>query len=88
MANVPIRPINPANANDRRLRDRLVKMVQRMLTLNQQLAHSKSAPSKTPIERQLNATDLEIDRIVFELYGLTEEEVQIVSGEKIEDVSV
>jgi hypothetical protein len=52
-----------------------------MLALNQQLAEAKSAPSRTPIERQINATDREIDRLVFDLYGLTEQEVQIVCGE-------
>jgi hypothetical protein len=49
MANVPIRPIDAENANDRRRRDRLVALVQRMLSLNQQLAEAKSPPSKTPI---------------------------------------
>ena len=81
MANVPIRPIHPENANDQRWRDQIVALVQRMLALNQQLAEAKSAPSRTPIERQINATDREIDRLVFDLYGLTEQEVQIVCGE-------
>jgi hypothetical protein len=43
--------------------------------------------SKTPsyatlgsIQRQIAATDAEIDRLVYELYGLTEEEIRIVEG--------
>jgi hypothetical protein len=83
MANVPIRPIDAENATDRRRRDRLVALVRRMLSLNQQLAEAKSPPSKIPIERQIDATDREIDRLVFELYGLTEEEMQIVGGETL-----
>ncbi|MGA2328722.1 MAG: TaqI-like C-terminal specificity domain-containing protein [Bryobacteraceae bacterium] len=83
MANVPIRPINPENANDRYRRDRLVALVRRMLTLNRQLAEAKSPPSETPIERQIDATDREIDQLVFELYDLTEEEIQVVGGETI-----
>jgi len=84
MANVPVRPIDPQNANDRRCRDRLVSLVQRMLTLNQQLAKAKSPPTRAPIERQMDATDREIDRLVFDLYGLTEEEMQIVNGEAVQ----
>jgi len=29
---------------------------------------------------QTHATDAEIDRLVYELYGLTEEEIEIVEG--------
>ena len=52
-----------------------------MLALHQQLADAKSPPARTPIERQMDAADREIDRLVFELYELTEEETQIVAGE-------
>ncbi len=39
--------------------------------------------AKTPLERkslqsQIAATDRQIDRLVYELYGLTEEEIAIV----------
>jgi hypothetical protein len=81
MENVPIRSINTDSPNDRRLHDRLVILVQRMLTLSQQLEEAKSPPAKTPIERQMHATDGEIDQLVFELYGLDEEEIQIASGD-------
>jgi hypothetical protein len=30
--------------------------------------------------RQIQATDAQIDRLVYELYGLTEEEIKIVEG--------
>ena len=29
-------------------------------------------------QRQIDATDREIDRLVYELYGLTEEEISVV----------
>jgi hypothetical protein len=34
----------------------------------------------TPIERQIEATDRQIDRLVCDLYGLSEEEIRIVEG--------
>jgi len=33
------------------------------------------------LARQIESTDAAIDRLVYELYGLTEEEVKIVEGE-------
>ena len=35
---------------------------------------------KTVIQRQIEATDKQIDQLVYELYGLTEEEIKIVEG--------
>jgi hypothetical protein len=32
------------------------------------------------IERQIAATDRQIDALVYELYGLTDEEIRIVEG--------
>ena len=33
---------------------------------------------KTELQRQIDATDGQIDRLVYELYGLTEDEIRIV----------
>ena len=49
-----------------------------MLTLHKQLAEAKTAHDKTVIQRQIDATDRQIDRLVYELYDLTEEEIEIV----------
>jgi hypothetical protein len=32
------------------------------------------------VERQITATDAQINRLVFDLYGLTEDEIKIVEG--------
>ena len=47
--------------------------------------HKRSASARTPqdkemLERQIESTDEAIDRLVYELYGLTEEEIKIVEG--------
>ena len=36
------------------------------------------APKKTLLQRQIEATDREIDRLVYELYGLSDKEIAIV----------
>ena len=40
--------------------------------------HKQLAEAKELLQRQIDATDGQIDRLVYELYGLTEEEIGIV----------
>ncbi|MCE5249086.1 hypothetical protein LLG96_02580 [bacterium] len=49
-----------------------------MLALHKQSAEAKTAPDKTRIEREITMTDRQIDALVYDLYGLTEEEIAIV----------
>ncbi len=45
------------------------------------MLHAKrSAKSHKALERQISATDTQIDRLVYDLYGLTDEEIKIVEG--------
>jgi len=74
----PVRPINFSDAADKARHDRMVALVEQMLALHKQLAAAKTPDSKTFLQRQIEATDKQIDRLVYELYGLTEEEVRIV----------
>jgi hypothetical protein len=44
-------------------------------------AKSTDAPhEQTARDRQISATDTQIDRLVYDLYGLTEEEIKLVEG--------
>ena len=51
-----------------------------MLDLHKQLAAAKMSHDKTAIQRQIDATDRQIDKLVYELYDLTDEEIAIVEG--------
>ena len=37
---------------------------------------------KTDVERQVVAADRQIDALVYELYGLTDEKIKLVEGER------
>jgi hypothetical protein len=56
-------------------------LVGRLLKLHMNLPKARTAPDKTAIERQIAATDKRIDQLVYELYGLTEDEIRIVEGD-------
>jgi len=38
----------------------------------------KTSHEKTVLQRQIDATDRQIDQLVYELYGLTDDEIRIV----------
>jgi hypothetical protein len=55
-----------------------------MLGLHKQLAAAKSAAEKAVMQRQIDAIPprgTEVDRLVYDLYGLTAEEIALVSGQ-------
>jgi type I restriction-modification system DNA methylase subunit len=76
----PIRTINFSDPEDKARHDRMVSLVERMLELHKMLAQAKSPRDREFLEREIRSRDGEIDRLVYELYGLTEEEVRIVEG--------
>jgi len=45
------------------------------------LFSSRTDHEKTALQRQIDATDQQIDQLVYELYGLTEEEIKLVEGQ-------
>jgi hypothetical protein len=49
-----------------------------MLELHERLAGARVERERAVIGRQIEATDRQIDRLVYELYGLTEDEIKIV----------
>ena len=75
----PIRTIDFSDPADVARHDRMVELVQSMLDL-----HNSPLPApdheRTLLARRIEATDRQIDRLVYELYGLTEEEIGIVEA--------
>ena len=51
-----------------------------MLDMHRQLSSAGPDHDRTLIARRIEATDRQIDRLVYELYGLTEEEIGIVEA--------
>ena len=77
---LPIRKIDMSNPADKDRHDRMVSLVQRMLELHRQLAVAKTAHEQTALQRQIDATDAQIDQLVYQLYELTPEEIKIVEA--------
>ena len=57
--------------------DKLVSLVENMLELHK---NARMERDKEIYERQIKIVDAQIDGLVYDLYGLTEEEIRIVEG--------
>ncbi|MBN1364945.1 MAG: N-6 DNA methylase [Syntrophaceae bacterium] len=77
---LPIRSIDFNKPDEKKLYDNMVQLVEQMLSLNKQLTEAKTGHEQTLLQRQIDATDKQIDKLVYELYGLTEEEIKIVES--------
>ena len=75
-------PLPNPQSIDTRTHDRMVALVEQMMELNQKLHNSANltAHENTILKRQIDATDEQIDRLVYQLYGLTDEEIAVVEG--------
>jgi hypothetical protein len=75
---MPIRLIDFSSKADKARHDRMVKLVELMLELQNRFHAARIPTEKTVIQRQIDATDKQIDTLVYDLYELTEEEIAIV----------
>ncbi|MEI6608209.1 MAG: TaqI-like C-terminal specificity domain-containing protein [Deltaproteobacteria bacterium] len=78
---LPIRTIDFNKPAEKKIHENMVQLVDQMLALHKQLPEAKTSHEQTLIQRQIDATDRQIDKLVYELYSLTEEEIAIVEGQ-------
>jgi len=79
---LPIRRINFDDPADVARHDRMVEMVEEMLRLQKEHAQAEALKEdrRHDLARRIERLDAEIDALVYELYGLTEEEIGVVEG--------
>jgi len=55
-------------------------LVEQMLDLHKKLSETRDPHSREQLQRRIDAIDDQIDRLVYELYELTEEEIGVVEN--------
>ncbi|NHZ71892.1 MAG: hypothetical protein GWP17_02250 [Aquificales bacterium] len=80
LVQLPIRTIDLSNIQDANKHDQVVSLVEKIADLHKRLATARLPQEKTILQRQLTATDRQIDQFVYQLYGLTDEEIGIVEA--------
>jgi hypothetical protein len=69
-----------ANKADKSRHDKLVLLVDKLLGLMPKLRAATAESEKAVLQNAVTATDQQIDHLVYELYGLTPEEIALVEG--------
>jgi len=77
---LPIRTIDFSNPIEKAQHDKLVALVDSMFELQKKYHDARMERDKELYERQIKIVDTQIDRLVYDLYGLTEEEVKVVEN--------
>ena len=72
---VPV-PISP----DKTVHDKITNFVDQMLITKKQLAAVQRDSERERLQQKCDYLDGEIDKLVYELYGLTPEEIKLVKG--------
>jgi len=75
---LPIRAFDPADPVDEARNADMVAKVGAMLEAKNRLTRARTDTDKTYYENKCAALDRQIDRLVYDLYGLTETEIRIV----------
>jgi len=78
---LPFRTIDFSKPDEVKKHDKMVSLVDEMLELHKKISGIKNPDGKTRLQRQIDSTDGQIDKLVYELYGLTDEEIGIVEGQ-------
>ena len=77
---MPFCKINFDDPADKARHDRMVELVEQMLAARKQLAGAQSDKDKDFYTNRCDGLDRQIDALVYDLYGLTEDEIKIVRG--------
>ncbi len=77
---LPVYEIDFSDPADGAKHDLMVNLVDEMLDLHKRLNAAKSDADKDLLARAIKVTDKKIDKLVYELYGLTVEEIRVVEG--------
>jgi len=78
--NLPIKIIDNSQISEKQKHDLIVNLVQQMLYLHQQLNQANTPPAKRMIQQQIQATDRQINQLVYELYELTDAEITMIES--------
>ncbi|HEY8660832.1 MAG TPA: TaqI-like C-terminal specificity domain-containing protein, partial [Hanamia sp.] len=78
--NFPIKKIDENNKQEKSLHDEIVQLVETMLQLNKEKQQTNTPDKLNQLNTRIQYTDDKINKLVYGLYGLSEEEVGIVEG--------
>jgi hypothetical protein len=70
----------PADAHASPIVQRLGHLSEEMFQLHRFMRTARISQEQTSLQRRIEATDQRIDRLVYQLYGLTAEDISLVEN--------
>jgi adenine-specific DNA-methyltransferase len=74
-------PIPIIDKKNQRRKNDVVNLVQELLNLNKEKAETKLLPKINVLQEKIDYCKSKINKIVYELYGLNEEEIKVIESE-------
>jgi adenine-specific DNA-methyltransferase len=78
---IPIPKIDLTNKKQKDQHYKIIELVEQMLEIQKQLHSAKTESDKQFYQKKADIIDKQIDTLVYELYGLTSEEIKIIEGQ-------
>lgn len=78
--NIPIPALDFSNRTDTAQYEQLIRLVETILDLNKRVQKAKLQNEKDQLKRRIDFTDNEIDNLVYSLFKLTDNEIQIIKN--------
>jgi predicted nucleic acid-binding Zn-ribbon protein len=80
ISKLPIRTIDFSDSKDKACHDQITALADRMLTLNQNLDRARTDHERQLLTRQIQTVDNRIDQLVYQLYGLNDDEIRMIQS--------
>ncbi|MCS6870593.1 MAG: BREX-1 system adenine-specific DNA-methyltransferase PglX, partial [Anaerolineae bacterium] len=78
---IPVRALDLSKPDERAMHDQIAAAVRTLLSLHKQLATAASPAARQPLQRRVHALERQLDEWIYQLYGLSAEEIALVEGE-------
>jgi hypothetical protein len=77
---LPIKLTDCSVTEKKYLHDRLVGLVENLMKLNHDAINSRFPNEQESLSRHINAIDIQIDQLVYQLYELTDEDIRVIEN--------
>lgn len=79
-SDLPIKNINDNNKNEKKISTEIITLVDQLLQLNKEKQEVRLSSKLEQIQTRIDYCESRIDKLVYELYGLTEEEISLIEN--------
>jgi type I restriction-modification system DNA methylase subunit len=78
VSKLPVRRVESFDESDWTIHDQILTLVDRATDLRDRRSDTLTSQDKTILQNRIDAVDRQIDQFVYQLYGLTEDEITLV----------